>query len=118
MKKSFTIIVLALIASLAIAQTSVTFVVDENLAPIDEDALDMEDSQLRGSSALSGIFREEGVLEPIWIAKSFSDDERFYTFRGKTCSSRRSCGPMPSTVRWCSRPTWFGCSSVRGLHVM
>ena len=83
MKKSFTIIVLALIASLAIAQTSVTFVVDENLAPIDEDALDMEDSQLRGSSALYGIFREEGVLEPIWIAKSFSDDERFYTFKGK-----------------------------------
>ena len=122
MKKSLTIIVLALIASLAIAQTnqnqtaqpfsmkeiegmtltgvdyplqgprtgldivskgSVTFVVDENLAPIDEDALDMEDSQLRGSSALYGIFREEGVLEPIWIAKSFSDDERFYTFKGK-----------------------------------
>ena len=43
----------------------------------------MEDSQLRGSSALYGIFREEGVLEPIWIAKSFSDDERFYTFKGK-----------------------------------
>ena len=83
MKKSFTIIVLALIASLAIAQNGVTFVVDENLAPIDEDALDMEDSQLRGSSALYGIFREEGVLEPIWIAKSFSDDERFYTFKGK-----------------------------------
>ncbi|MBO4892891.1 MAG: DUF4419 domain-containing protein, partial [Prevotella sp.] len=83
MKKSFTIIVLALITSLAIAQTSVTFVVDENLAPIDEDALDMEDSQLSGSRALSGIFRDEGVLEPIWIARSFSDDERFYTFKGK-----------------------------------
>ena len=53
MKKSFTIIVLALIASLAIAQTSVTFVVDENLAPIDEDALDMEDSQSSGSRALN-----------------------------------------------------------------
>ena len=83
MKKSFTIIMLALIASFASAQNGVTFVVDENLAPIDEDALDMEDSQLRGSSALYGIFREEGVLEPIWIAKSFSDDERFYTFKGK-----------------------------------
>lgn len=83
MKKSFTIIVLALIASLAIAQTSVTFVVDENLTPIDEDDLDMEDSQLRGSSALYGIFKDEGVLESIWIAKSFSDDEQFYTFKGK-----------------------------------
>ena len=83
MKKSFIIIILALVASFASAQNGVTFVVDENLAPIDEDALDMEDSQLRGSSALYGIFREEGVLEPIWIAKSFSDDERFYTFKGK-----------------------------------
>ena len=83
MKKSFTIIILALVASFASAQNGVTFVVDENLAPIDEDALDMEDSQLRGSSALYGIFREEGVLEPIWIVKSFSDDERFYTFKGK-----------------------------------
>ena len=83
MKKSFIIIILALVANFASAQNGVTFVVDENLAPIDEDALDMEDSQLRGSSALYGIFREEGVLEPIWIAKSFSDDERFYTFKGK-----------------------------------
>lgn len=83
MKKSFIIIILALVASFASAQNGVTFVVDENLAPIDEDALDMEDSQLRGSSALYGIFRDEGVLEPIWIAKSFSDDERFYTFKGK-----------------------------------
>ena len=83
MKKSFIIIILALVASFASAQNGVTFVVDENLAPIDEDALDMEDSQLRGSSALYGIFREEGVLEPIWIAMSFSDDERFYTFKGK-----------------------------------
>lgn len=83
MKKSFIIIILALVASFASAQNGVTFVVDENLAPIDEDALDMEDSQLRGSSALYGIFRDEGVLEPIWIAKSFSDVERFYTFKGK-----------------------------------
>ena len=83
MKKSFIIIILALVASFASAQNGVTFVVDENLTPIDEDDLDMEDSQLRGSSALYGIFREEGVLEPIWIAKSFSDDERFYTFKGK-----------------------------------
>ena len=83
MKKSFTIIALALIASLAIAQTSVTFVVDENLAPIDEDALDMEDSQSSGSRALNGIFKDEGVLDPIWIAWSFSDDEQFYTFKGK-----------------------------------
>ena len=114
MKKSFTIIMLALIASLTsaqpfsmkevealslvkvveglqgpttgldiVSQGSVTFVVDKNLTPIDEDDLDMEDSQLRGSSALYGIFKDEGVLEPIWIAKSFSDDEQFYTFKGK-----------------------------------
>ena len=36
MKKVLAIIVLALIASLAIAQKSITFVVDENLAPIEE----------------------------------------------------------------------------------
>ena len=46
MKKSFIIIILALVASFASAQNGVTFVVDENLAPIDEDALDMEDSQI------------------------------------------------------------------------
>ncbi|MBO4431488.1 MAG: DUF4419 domain-containing protein, partial [Bacteroidaceae bacterium] len=62
---------------------SITFIVDENLSPIDEDDLDMEFLQSRGSGALSEIFESEGVLEPLWIAKSFSDDERFYTFRGK-----------------------------------
>ena len=83
MKKSLTIIVLVLIASLASAQNGVTFTVDENLTPIDEDNLDMEDYQSRGSWALNGIFHDEGILEPIWIAQSFSDDERFYTFKGK-----------------------------------
>lgn len=62
---------------------SITFIVDENLSPIDEDDLDMEDFQSRGSKALSKIFKSEGVLEPHWIAKSFSDDESFYTFKGK-----------------------------------
>ena len=83
MKKVFIVALLALSTGQATAQNSVTFVVDENLAPIDEDDLNMEDFLTRGSSALHSIFRDEGVLEPIWIAKSFSDDERFYTFKGK-----------------------------------
>ena len=62
---------------------SITFIVDENLNPIDEDDLDMEFLQSRGSRALSEIFEDEGVLEPRWIAKSFSNNESFYTFRGK-----------------------------------
>lgn len=62
---------------------SITFIVDENLNPIDEDDLNMEDFQSRGSVALSEIFESEGVLKPHWIAKSFSDDESFYTFKGK-----------------------------------
>ena len=61
----------------------ITFIVDENLAPIKEDDLYMEDLQSRGSNALSGIFESEGFLDPIWIAHSFSDDEEFYTFKGK-----------------------------------
>jgi len=39
MKKILTIIALALIASLASAQTGVTFVIDENLSPVEDDAI-------------------------------------------------------------------------------
>ena len=84
MKKTLTIIVLALVASLATAQEGVTFVVDENLSPIDEH-ISMEQLTRSGSSALSGIFLDEGVPGDTraMIARSFSDDEKFYTFTGK-----------------------------------
>ena len=84
MKKSFAIIVLALIASLATAQKSVTFVVDENLAPVN-DLYAMEHLQKCGSKALEGIFHDEGVPGDThaMIAWSFSDNEQFYTFTGK-----------------------------------
>ena len=84
MKKSITIIVLALIASLAIAQTSVTFVVDENLAPFkDEDF--MARLQFSGEEVIEDIFEDEGMPGDTrkWIAWSFADNEKFYIIRGK-----------------------------------
>jgi hypothetical protein len=92
MKRIITLVCIVLTTIAGWAQTnkivsstegSITFVVDENLSPIDEDDLDMEFLQSRGSGALSEIFEDEGVVKPIWVAKSFSNDERFYTFRGK-----------------------------------
>ena len=92
MKRIITLVCIVLTTIAGWAQTnkivsstegSIIFVVDENLSPIDEDDLDMEFLQSRGSGALSEIFEDEGVLEPRWIAKSFSNNESFYTFRGK-----------------------------------
>ena len=92
MKRIVTLVCIVLTTIAGWAQTnkivsstegSITFVVDENLSPINEDDLDMEFLQSRGSGALSEIFEDEGVLEPRWIAKSFSNNESFYTFRGK-----------------------------------
>ena len=84
MKKSLSIIVLALFASLMSAQNSVTFVVDENLAPIN-DTYAIEHLQKSGSEAVKGIFHDEGVPgdTQAMIAWSFSNDEKFYTFTGK-----------------------------------
>ena len=84
MKKVYLAILLALIASLATAQKGVTFVVDENLSPVDN-VFAIEHLQKSGSAALNGIFRDEGVPGDThaMIAWSFSDDERFYTFTGK-----------------------------------
>ena len=83
MKNIYTIIILALIASQVTAQKGVTFVVDENLSPVEN--YNVEKYQETGSKALKGIFRDEGVPGDThaMIAKSFSDDERFYTFTGK-----------------------------------
>ena len=83
MKKILTTIALALIASLATAQTGVTFVVDENLSPVENDAI--EKYQSSGAQALNGIFHDEGVPGDtrVMIAWSFADDEKFYTFTGK-----------------------------------
>ena len=84
MKRSFTIIVLAVIASLASAQEGVTFVVDEDLAPVDY-KYSMEYFQNISRRTLEGIFDDEGLPGDtrLWIAKSFSDEEKFYTFTGK-----------------------------------
>jgi hypothetical protein len=83
MKKILTTIALALIASLASAQTGVTFVIDENLSPVEDDAI--EKYQSSGAQALNGIFHDEGVPGDThaMIAWSFADDEKFYTFTGK-----------------------------------
>ena len=83
MKKILTTIALALIASLASAQTGVTFVIDENLSPVENDAI--EKYQSSGAQALNGIFHDEGVPGDThaMIAWSFADDEKFYTFTGK-----------------------------------
>ena len=83
MKKILTIIILALIASQVTAQKGVTFVVDENLSPVEKN--NMENYQESGPAALKEIFRDEGVPGDThtMIAWSFSDDEKFYTFTGK-----------------------------------
>ena len=83
MKKILTTIALALIASLASAQTGVTFVIDENLSPVEDDAIVKYQSS--GAQALNGIFHDEGVPGDThaMIAWSFADDEKFYTFTGK-----------------------------------
>ena len=83
MKKILTTIALALIASLATAQKSVTFVVDENLSPVEDDAI--VKYQNSGAQALNGIFHDEGIPGDThgMIAWSFADDEKFYTFTGK-----------------------------------
>ena len=94
MKKTITIITLALVACMAMAQNSngilqkskgsITFVVDEDLKPIEDD-YPMEESLKSGAFALYGILRDEGVPGDTHaiIARSFSDDEFFYTFTGK-----------------------------------
>ena len=94
MKRSITIITLALVACMATAQNSngilqksegsITFVVDEDLKPIEDD-YPMEESLKSGAFALYGILRDEGVPGDTHaiIARSFSDDEYFYTFTGK-----------------------------------
>ena len=84
MKRLLTIIALALIVSLANAQNSVTFVVDENLEPLN-DKYFMEHLQKSGSEAVNGIFHDEGVPgdTQATIAWSFSNDEKFFTFTGK-----------------------------------
>ena len=75
---------------------SITFTVDENLAPISENALTIEEFMTDGSRALGkfGIFQDEGVPGDTkkWVAKSFSDEEKFYIFKGS-----RSSSPCPFT---------------------
>ena len=84
MKRLLTIIALALIGSLANAQNGVTFVVDENLEPLNDKYV-MEHLQKSGSEAVNGIFHDEGVPgdTQATIAWSFTDDEKFFTFTGK-----------------------------------
>jgi hypothetical protein len=77
-------IVLALMASQVTAQKSITFVVDENLSPVDK-SINLEKFQESGPKVLKEIFRDEGVPGDThaMIAWSFSDDEKFYPFTGK-----------------------------------
>ena len=54
MKRLLTIIALALIGSLANAQNSVTFVVDENLEPLNDKYI-LDNLQKSGSEAVNSI---------------------------------------------------------------
>ena len=94
MKRSITIFTLALVSCMATAQNSngilqkskgsITFVVDEDLKPIEDD-YPMEESLKSGAYALYGILRDEGVPGDTHaiIARSFSDDEYFYENDGE-----------------------------------
>ncbi|MBR4366637.1 MAG: DUF4419 domain-containing protein [Bacteroidaceae bacterium] len=67
-----------------VSKGSITFVVDENLPPIDN-SNPMEKFMKSGTRTLRGIFRDEGIPGEThaMIAQSFSDNEKFYTFTGK-----------------------------------
>lgn len=84
MRKFLAITIMAIMAIMASAQKGVTFVVDENLAPI-EKKYSMESYLRSGDKAIRGIFSDEGVPGDTHatIAWSFADDERFYTITGK-----------------------------------
>ena len=61
-----------------------TFVVDENLAPFDQ-KFPIENARTKGADAPWHIFHEEGMPNETQkiIAKSFGDDEWFYVVKGK-----------------------------------
>lgn len=83
MKKTLTTIGLALVASLATAQTGTTFTVDEHLSPVAD--VSIEKYRSSGTRALKNIFRDEGVPGDTraMIASSVGPDEQFYTLTGK-----------------------------------
>ena len=89
MKKSLTIIVLVLIASLASAQNGVTFTVDENVSFENEDL--MARLQYSGEDVIEEIFEDEGMPGDTrkWIAWSFADNEKFHVIRGKDVFFRK-----------------------------
>lgn len=84
MKKYVTMIALTFMVSLAGAQNGVTFVVDENLAPVKE-KVSMRDLLTSGDDALKNIFYEESLPGDTraMIAKSFADDEEFLAITGR-----------------------------------
>ena len=84
MKKYVTMIALTFMVSLAGAQNGVTFVVDENLAPVKE-KVSMRALLTSGDDALKKIFYEEGLPGDTraMIAKSFADDEEFLAITGR-----------------------------------
>ena len=75
---------MVIMAGTASAQEGVTFVVDENLAPIEE-IVPMESLLQSGDKALRRIFHDEGVPGDThaMIARSFADDEKFFIITGK-----------------------------------
>ena len=87
MKKVLAIIVLALIASLAIAQKSITFVVDENLAPIEESNKYLFD----GERLVNSILYDENIPKEAYhiVATSFADAQ---------CMKSTIRGHFPNTI--------------------
>jgi hypothetical protein len=84
MRKFLAITIMVIMAGTASAQEGVTFVVDENLAPIEE-IVPMESLLQSGDKALRRIFHDEGVPGDThaMIARSFADDEKFFIITGK-----------------------------------
>ena len=84
MRRIIAATVMVIMAGTASAQEGVTFVVDENLAPIEE-IVPMESLLQSGDKALRRIFHDEGVPGDThaMIARSFADDEKFFIITGK-----------------------------------
>ena len=84
MRKFLAITIMVIMAGTASTQEGVTFVVDENLAPIEE-IVPMESLLQSGDKALRRIFHDEGVPGDThaMIARSFADDEKFFIITGK-----------------------------------
>ena len=118
MKKSFTIIVLALIASAAIAQTfSMEDLEGLRINPVDEGL----QGPLTGLDIVSVSFDvDKNLPAPKEALPKYDDKEiaRRLVNISAVPDTSAWCRPMPTIIPWCCRPIWCGLSSARDSPAM